>query len=568
MTGKFYQQSPQLPNQYETDYALRSWLQWILPAGMLAEIESDLRELGERVVGDIMEMGLDAQSNLPRLVNFDPWGRRIDRLQLAHGWQQLHDVAAEQGLVAIGYERNYGPWSRIYQFAKLYLFHPSSAIYTCPLAMTDGAARLIEVHGDNYLRQGAYRHLTSRDPKEFWTSGQWMTERPGGSDVSNTETIARVEADGYRLYGDKWFTSATDAQMAMTLARQEDASGNYASGSRGLSLFYLETCDRDGGSNQLVIHRLKDKLGTRALPTAEISLQGTSARLVGAPGKGVKNIATLFNITRIYNNCCAVGYMRRSIALARDYAQRRRAFGKLLSQHPLHLETIAALEVEFVGALHLCFYLCQLLGLEECGQATPEQRALLRLLTPLGKLYSGKQAIAVASEALECFGGAGYVEDTGLPSLLRDSQVLAIWEGTTNILSLDVLRAITREAAMEPFFVEVQQRLERIANRQLQPQIAKINQALAAIREYLEKSVAEDRDFLEAGSRYFSYSLVRVLIASLLLEHAAWGLERNQRLPELEIVKRWCRHDLAPLIYNNRHYRNETRTLALGEIDC
>src|SRR5262249_18331988 len=163
---------------------------------------------------------------------------------------------------------------------------------------------------------------------------------------SGTSTVARRENGEYRLYGTKWFTSATTSQIALTLARLEQAPAS------GLSLFYLELRDRDGRMNNIRVHRLKDKLGTRALPTAELSLEGTPARLIGGEGHGVRKMAALLNITRAYNAFGAVGSMRRGIALARDYARRRRAFGKLLAEQPLHLETLAGLQVEFEAAFH------------------------------------------------------------------------------------------------------------------------------------------------------------------------------------------------------------------------
>src|SRR5262249_33858042 len=221
----------------------------------------------------------------------------------------------------------------------------------------------------------------------------------------------------YELYGTKWFTSATTSQMALTLARIEGAPAN-----QGLSLFYLELRDEAGRMQNIRVHRLKDKLGTRALPTAELTLDGTPARLVGGEGHGVRKMAALLNITRTYNACCAVASMRRGIALARDYARRRRAFGKVLADHPLHTETLAALEVEYEAAFHLAFRAAELMGKEETGAATTQERAVLRMLTPIIKLYTARQAIASASEVLEAFGGAGYIEDTGLPRLLRDAQ--------------------------------------------------------------------------------------------------------------------------------------------------
>ncbi|HEX6551023.1 MAG TPA: acyl-CoA dehydrogenase family protein, partial [Gammaproteobacteria bacterium] len=204
--------------------------------------------------------------------------------------------------------------------------------------------------------------------------------------------------------------------MAVTLARDPDADGK-------LSVFCLELRDKHGRLNDIFLHRLKDKLGTRALPTAELTLQGTPAMRIGEPGRGVRTIATVLNITRLYNTVSAVSYMRRGLALAQDYATRRRAFGKLLCDQPLHRETLTDMECEVAGAFHLAFEVATLMGREETGTATEDETMLLRLLTPVAKLYTGKQAIAVASEALECFGGQGYVEDTGLPALLRDCQV-------------------------------------------------------------------------------------------------------------------------------------------------
>src|SRR6516165_2328411 len=186
--SEFFQNGPLLGNQCEEDRLLRTFLRSRLPAEMLEEIEPDLRRLGGRAVTDILALGNAAESSPPRHIPFDPWGRRIDRIEVCAAWKQLERIAAEEGIVATAYERRHGPWSRIHQFALLYLYGPSSAIATCPLAMTDGAARVIELHGDDWLRNNPYPRLITRAPEQFWTSGQWMTERAGGSDVSGTST--------------------------------------------------------------------------------------------------------------------------------------------------------------------------------------------------------------------------------------------------------------------------------------------------------------------------------------------------------------------------------------------
>ena len=362
---------------------------------------------------------------------------RVDAL-----WRLAERIAAEHGVVATAYEQKHGSLSRVHQCALAYLFTPSTDIYSCPLAMTDGAARTLLNSGNQMLIDRAVPHLITRDAKEFWTAGQWMTELTGGSDVGLSETVAKEEScttpRSFRLYGRKWFTSAVSSQIALTLARPE---GN-PPGGRGLALFYIETRDEHGRPRNIEINRLKDKLGTRKVPTAELTLTGTPAQLVKGTTDGVRNIAPLLNITRLWNGISAVALMRRGLALAFDYARKRVAFGAPLSEKPLHRDTLAGLQAETEAAFHLAFYVAELTGQSETREISEDDALLLRLLTPVMKLTTGKQAVMVASEVLETFGGAGYVEDTGLPVLLRDSQVLPIWEGTTNVLALDTLRAL------------------------------------------------------------------------------------------------------------------------------
>src|SRR5204863_4270071 len=188
---------------------------------------------------------------------------------------------------------------------------------------------------------------------------------------------------------------------------------------------------------------------------------------VGVSGDGIRKLATLFSITRVYNAVAAVGGMRRAIALATDYASRRSAFGKPLAQLPLHVETLAEMQLELRAAFLLAFRVVELLGKEESGEATDSELRLLRFLIPVAKLYTAKRAIAVASETIEAFGGAGYGEDSGIPRLLRDAQVLSLWEGTTNVLSLDTLRAMERTNALSSWTAEVCQRLGAIATGDL-----------------------------------------------------------------------------------------------------
>jgi len=524
----FNQAPPQLGNQFDDDEGLRSLLRRQLPEDVHRAIEPELREMGRLAGGELYRLSLADRLNEPTLTQWDPWGRRIDHIELTRVWHRAERIAAEMGVVAAAYEDGYGPHARMHQFALAYLFGPSTDTYSCPLAMTDGAARSLLDSDQTDLIGRAVPHLISRDPAEFWTSGQWMTESTGGSDVSQTETVARPHDDGtWRLWGRKWFTSAATSQVALTLARPEGGP----EGSRGLAMFYVETFDRDGSCPEIRVNRLKDKLGTRKLPTAELSLEGLRAWMVGPHEHGVRQIAPMLNITRTWNGVTAASGMRRGMALARDYAGRRRAFGAPLSEKPLHVDTLAGLQAEAEGALHFAFRVAGLIGMVEAGDDRDELRTRLRTLTPLMKLTTARQAVRVSSEQLECFGGAGYVEDTGLPSLLRDSQVLSIWEGTTNVLALDTLRALAAPGAADALTEELRDAVRDVKEPGLSGAADLALRTAEHASSWLSDAHEQMPDRVEAGARRFALSLGRALELAYLCGHAEWALtaERDPR---------------------------------------
>jgi alkylation response protein AidB-like acyl-CoA dehydrogenase len=522
----FRQEPPRLGNQYEDDRALRSYLKRTLPPEVLRDVEPSLAELGEMAGGELYRMQLEDRLNEPRLIQWDAWGERIDRIEVSPLWRVAERVAAERGLVATAYERRHGRHSRTHQLALAYLFTPSTDIYSCPLAMTDGAARALIDSGNRRLIERVVPHLVSRDPESFWTSGQWMTELTGGSDVGASETVARRDAEGaWRLYGRKWFTSAAASQVALTLARPE---GN-ASGGRGLALFLVETRDAQGRLRGIQIDRLKDKLGTRKVPTAELTLEGTPAELVRDATDGVRDIAPMLNVTRLWNGVSAAALMRRGVALARDYARRRAAFGSVLALKPLHADTLAGLQAEAEAALHLTFYAAGLTGGEEAGELDERGARMLRLLTPLMKLTTARAAVSVASETIEAFGGAGYVEDTGLPVLLRDAQVLSIWEGTTNVLSLDALRTALKDSgALASLKGEIERCARDVRDERLAHAARASLDAATHAEAWLSSAAREGQTRLEAGARRFALTLGRALSLALLARHAQWALEEEQ----------------------------------------
>ena len=537
----FQQAPPTLGNQYQDDRVLRSYLKRVLPVEVLREVEPSLIEMGRLAGGELYQLQLADRLNEPRLTQWDAWGNRVDKIEVTPLWLEAERLAVEHGVIATAYEHQHGSLSRLHQCALAYLFTPSTDIYSCPLAMTDGAARTLIASQNAALIERAVPHLITRDPSGFWTAGQWMTELTGGSDVGVSETIAKPEPNAkpgsrdFRLYGRKWFTSAIGSPMALTLARPQ---GN-PPGGRGLALFYLETRDEHGQLNHIEINRLKDKLGTRKVPTAELTLNGTRAELVMGTTDGVRNITPLLNVTRLWNGISSVALMRRGLALASDYADKRIAFGAPLSEKPLHADTLAGLHAEFEAAFHLAFYVAELTGRSETGELNEADARLLRILTPIMKLTTAKQAVAVASEVLELFGGAGYVEDTGLPVLLRDSQVLPIWEGTTNVLSLDALRAIGADgdSILESLVKEM---LGDVRNPSLSEAIhlsrAAINHALS----WLKEARTRDESSLEAGARRFALTIGRVMELALIVRHAQWSNDHENDTRTLAAARRFA----------------------------
>lgn len=374
-----------------------------------------------------------------------------------------------------------------------------------------------------------------------------MTEKGGGSDVaSGTETVALHETgDQYKLYGYKWFSSATDSDMSLTLARITDSNGKHTPGTNGLTMFYLQTFDENTNQlNGINVVKLKNKLGTRQLPTAELLLDGTLAHKMSDEGRGVAAIADMLQITRLHNSISAAACMRRCLMLSTDYATKRRAFGKFLNKYPLHSRTLAELEVQARAGFVLAIEMARLLGKVENDMATSEDKLILRLMNPVTKLYTAKQAIATASESLEAIGGQGYIEDTFLPRSLRDAQVLSIWEGTTNVLSLDVLRVLmkTNGEALHCFASVINFKIGVALTGDNE-----LSDTAKMIQSKLKETgsiIAQHPQTLEAGARSFAYSLARVYAAACMIDLAA----KSGHQQIITTAIRWSSQDLFPFI--------------------
>lgn len=510
----FDQEPPELSNSYHADELLNAYLDRKTSDDRREAMSEPLAELGALATGSLFELQLETLDEEPELVKVSPWGKRVDRITHTDVWKRGREIAVDYELVSLPYDgESRDPIDRVEQFARVYLYAPSSDTYTCPLAMTDGAARTLADSGNDELVGEALPHLTSSEEDNFWTSGQWMTETTGGSDVSRANTTAEQTADGWELHGRKWFTSAIGSEMALTLAKTDGADSDE------LTLFYVRAREEDGTPRNFRIERLKDKLGTRELPTGEIVLEGTPAEPVKGIGHGVKNIYPMLNVTRTWNAICSVAAMRRGLDLAESYAEKRKVFDEDLADKPLHSRVMDRLEAETQGAFMLGFRAVELLDSDE--------EELMRAVVPLAKLYTAKQAVTVTSEVVEVFAGAGYVEDTGIPKMLRDTQVLPIWEGTTNVLSLEVLRQLADEATRQRLREEADRIAEDCGVEEVSDLAAtakdELNGTLDTVEEHFDAP-----DELEAGARSIAFRLGRVVETLLLAEQADWNRRHDR----------------------------------------
>lgn len=508
----------ELQNQYDDDRVLQRYLTRVLPPDVQADIEPDLRDLGALAGGELYDLQLEDRENEPSLRRFGPQGDRIDHVELTDLWERGLAETASHGVIAAAYERQHGRYSRIEQFARAYLLVPGTDMLGFLLATTDGTARTLLDHGPDDLTDEVVPHLLSHTPDAFWTSGQWRTEKEGGSDLSQIETTAHRDADGtWRLHGHKWFTSSTAAHVALVLARTENADD--------LTLFYLpirdrpDTPPRDG----IRVNRMKDKMGARKLPVSEVKLDGAAARPVADIGDGTRTLGPMVRIARTWNAVLATGLMRRGLALARDFGQKREAFGTPIMEKPLHYDTMASLQATFEGAFHLTFRLVELLGKQETGTLTERERHLFYALTPIVKLTTAKQATSVLGEIMEAFGGGGYVEDTGIPMLLRNAYSLPLWEGTTNVMALTALTKLRRDGRFEALKAELARCRDAVDTPALDHAAQTAQDAFQNAMKWLADALDDSQDAVEAGARRFAFTIGHALELALLARHAQWA---------------------------------------------
>src|SRR5438309_4234529 len=430
-------------------YAPDEHLRWLVRrmAGetLWPTADSTLSELGALVPQRVEPLVRLADRNPPALRQYDSRGDRIDEIEFHPAYKELERTVLGFGAVraayATGWRRLNGRAPRPLMTAMLYMFLQSDqAITGCPIGMMDAMARCLELN-DRELAARFVPRLAD-DTGHHMTAAMFLTEKAGGSDVGANEAVATRSDDGsWRLTGEKWFCSCAHSDLILVLARPEGA----LAGARGLGLFLMPRHLDDGTRNRFVIHRLKDKFGTRAMPSAEVGLRGAFAWPVGDLERGLPQMMDMVNITRVGIATATAGAMRRSAFEALSHAARREAFGRRLDVHPLMRDQLVELVVDAVAGLTAAMGISELADASQrSGHA--DSNGAVRLLTPLFKMHGTERARVSATEAMEVRGGNGFIEDWPEPRMLRDVYVHAIWEGSGNVIALDVLRAIEHGA--------------------------------------------------------------------------------------------------------------------------
>jgi acyl-CoA dehydrogenase len=533
-------------NYYDTDRHLAFLLRRMLSPADFARAEPHLRELGRLAGERLAELGAEANKHTPQLINYDKRGQRADQIIFHPAYHELGRVFYEQfGLAAMSYRDGVLGWQgrapHLVKFALAYIGNQAEGGIFCPLSMTDTLSRVLLMYAPPDVQQRYLPRLTATRYEDLFTGAEFLTEKHGGSDVGGaTRTIARETPDGWRLSGDKWFCSNACADAILTLARPEGAPA----GTRGLGLFLVPRILPDGTRNSYTINRLKDKLGTRSMASGEVTFTNTFAHLISGPGKGFIHMTEMLNLTRIWTGMGASSGMRRALLESEVHAAGRLAWKQPLDSFPLMRQMLLDLTLETESCTSLFFFAVQ--TLQRVDDGDDDARPLLRILTPLVKYYTSKRAQWVVQEAMEIRGGNGYIEDWPNARLVRDADVNAIWEGSSNIVALDVARAMAREGAGATLFGALAQNLAALREPTIARAAALTRRALDRLANRFAEAAALDANAQQLPLRGLVDRLGQLACITLLLEEAETQAAQDGSYRQLFLAARFLRRAIYP----------------------
>ncbi len=542
-------------NYYAIDRSLRDLLPLYMEEPLLAHLAPHLGELGELAGNRLHDLSDACERHPPVLHGRDSYGRDEEWLEYHPAYREMEAIAFGRfGMHALTHRGGVLGWPEpmppLAKYVFHYLFAQAEFGLLCPVNLTDSSSELVRRFGSEALRARYLDLMWSQDLSRLHRCAQFMTEKVGGSDVGAGDLLAAREGDHWRLWGEKWFCSNVDAELAVLLARPEGAPA----GGRGLGLFLMPKTLADGTRNAYRIVRLKDKLGSRTMASGEIVFEGAVAYQLGALDQGLKQMLVMVNSSRVSHLARAAGMMRRCLNEALQAARHRNAFGKSVIAHPLMRRQLLKLMVPTEQALSALLH----------AATAPE--AALRLITPIAKYRACRDNVTVATGAMEARGGNGYIEDWPNARLVRDAHLGLIWEGTSNINALDaVQRAVGKAKAHRALREDLVGRLEKASGLPGQFR-TRLDGAIAQAFRLAEEVAAhpEHERFCRMAAGRLYHAMTAAVLASEGLRLGAAGGDARRLLLARFVLEHRLQPD-QPASFEAQRWEDEATDLLLAD---
>ena len=527
-------------NAYFRDKSFAKLLEYYCGKELFAQVENNFIELGEVVGSELEELALSADKNPPKLKKRSRVGELSNDIEKHPDFIKIEKFAFEKfGLAAMSHRHGvFGmqqPLPPIVKYGLTFLFVQSEFGLCCPLSMTDSLTRTLTKFGDKKLIEKFIDQLTSQDLDHLFQGAMFMTEQHAGSDVGSINTFAECEDGNWFLTGDKWFCSNPDADLAMVLARHNKK----ISGTKGLALFLLPKKLENGDLNNYEIIRLKDKLGGRSFASGEIKLNRAFAYLVGNPDEGFKQMTDMINMSRLSNGVRASGMMQRCLQESLFISNNRHAFNKKLIDLPLMQKQLLKILIVTEASRSIVFKAADLLKKADKGDIISQK--IFRIITPLIKFRACRDVRKVAGDAMEIRGGLGYIEDWLDPKILRDSHLGSIWEGTSNIISLDTIRALKKDNNLQIFKNFLVNSVKINSEKEHEKHLLSV---IDDVFYFVENEVKED---FTSSSRQITTSLYYLSSAIFLIEEGNYCEDLAYRSKISELIIRYKINKNSPI---------------------
>jgi len=530
-------------NFFSSDNNLQNVLRHYLGDSAFEAAKANLTQLGAEAATVLDEAAKieDRVGNHPRIERWGDLGERIEQIEFHPNHDKTGEIIWQSGLMAVQGDAG----NNVLQMGLYYLVcHNGEMGHLCSLACTSGLIRALQQAADEDIRQQFLPPLLDPNFESKQHGAQFLTEIQGGSDVGSNAVIAEKADDGtWRISGEKWFCSNVNADQFLMTARATEKDGT-----RGLGLFLVPRLLDDGTTNGFYIRRLKDKLGTRTLASAELDFQDAVAYPVGPIDRGFKTVVELvLNTSRLMNAVACAGTMRRVFIEAGGYACHREAFGETIANFPMVQEAVADIMSEYYAATASSFYIAHLLDKIETGEASEDEIATHRILVNINKYITSITGTYIVHRGIEILGGNGAIESFSiLPRLYRDMVVLESWEGTHNVLCVQVMRDIEKYAVHEGFIRDMTRHLGTVTDTDLSESLAVVHAALDRMIKMLEKMQAGGTQYAQTHARRFVDLASYLAQAVLLLSEAQWELDNGIVTFKPDVVAYFINRHLKP----------------------